>query len=91
MMTELFGWLVAGTFIGCVIIYGWPIFLLVAVVAFIGWCIGKAIEHIDGQASAARKSRDELVSRADRQHAQIMSGDEIGGTYGIYQPPRGLR
>lgn len=90
-MTELAVWLVVGTFILAIFVYAWPILLLIAGVCVFGWLAGKCIQSIEDGIARNRETQNAIVARADHQHAQIMSGDEIGGTYGIYQPPVGLR
>lgn len=90
-MTELAVWLVFGTFILAVFVYAWPIFVLIGAVCIVGWIAKNCLESIDRNRCMEQDRNAALVARADQQHQQIMSGDEIGGTYGIYQPPVGLR
>lgn len=65
----------------------WPVLAVVALV----WV---AVKLVNRQAAIRQCRRDELAAiakRADKQHRKIMAGDDVGGTYGDYLPPKGLR
>lgn len=68
-----------------------PFLLLIGALALVAWIAGGVINTIGHHSHVAAAKRAALASRADRQHQKIMSGDVIGGTYGDYLPPKGLR
>lgn len=65
--------------------------LVIAAFAAVVW-VAARIAKAYGLSLQLRRDRiAAVVARADRQHQQIMSGDEIAGTYGDYLPPPELR
>ena len=62
--------------------------LLAAVVltVVVARLIGKWLARRDDRAVAARRRDAELCARADRQHAQVLAGDQLAGVYGDYPP-----
>lgn len=68
-----------------------PAILILILLAVVVTAVGIGVETLK-EAIAYRRSETEMViHRANRQHRQIVSGDLIGGTYGEYLPPAGLR
>lgn len=67
-----------------------PLLVIAAVAAMVWLAVRIARAH--GVSLQLRRDRvAAVVARADRQHQQIMSGDQIAGTYGDYLPPPELR
>ena len=90
-MSDLLLLLFIGGLIGSVVINAWPILLLIAGVALAGWLFKLLIDAVEDGLDKHRQQESDLIARADAQHRQIMEGNDIAGTYGIYQPPPGLR
>lgn len=89
-MGELLVWLIAGA-----LLYGafvaltalWPL-ILAGLVVWVG------VKWLKRQQAIRQCRLDELAQiarRADKQHKKIMTGDDAGGTYGDFMPPKGLR
>jgi nitrate/nitrite transporter NarK len=62
---------------------GWII--LFAAVAAVVWVCRRGYDEQERIAAAKQRRLDELVARADQQHAWTMSGDDRG-LYGEYPP-----
>lgn len=77
--------------IAIIIWHALPILLLIVAVALIAWLVGGLLNIAGHHSHIKAAKRKALIARADRQHHKIMSGDLIGGTYGEYLPPNGLR
>lgn len=90
-MTGLVGWLFIGGLIGMIVLYGWPIFVAVAGLSAGIWMMHRIAAGIRADLDRHRAEITAVIKRADRQHNQIIAGDEIGGTYGQYLPPQSLR
>lgn len=76
----------------CVLLQAvWPYLLAVVVLFIAGLVLLGVIDTNQNRLYAEQQAQRDLIARADQQHQQIMEGDEIGGTYGEYLPPDGLR
>jgi hypothetical protein len=89
-MGGLILWLVIAVPILAAIQIMWPV-----IVFFAGlWLLLQAMKGCYGfwrhKTIVAAATRRAVVARADAQHAAIMRGDIVAGTYGNYQPPKGL-
>lgn len=90
-MAELMVWLlIAGLIVG-IVIAAWQLILFLVAVAFGLWALSKAVKAIVRGLGRSRRERQAIIGRAERQHQLIMSGDDVGGTYGDYLPPESLR
>lgn len=90
-MTELMVWLlIAGLIVG-IVIAAWQLFLFLAAVALVLWALSKAVKAAVKSLRRRRGEKQAIITRAERQHQLIMSGDDVGGTYGDYLPPPSLR
>jgi hypothetical protein len=70
---------------------GWKLFAGVAVIWLAAWLIKGWIDAHRINRQYQRDCDKALIRRADEQHNQILSGQTKKGTYGRYQPPKGLR
>ncbi len=77
--------------IGIIVAALWKFVAVIAFVALIGWVIGKTAAGTQSAIERRNAYVTAVIKRADKQHNQIMSGQTKKGTYGIYQPPKGLR
>ncbi len=82
--------LLLGT-IGVVVSAVAPFLVFLIIAAGITWMLVAVAQEADKQRNAKLMQKFSLLNRADKQHNQIMSGNLESGTYGIYQPPKGLR
>lgn len=83
--------MVVGVFILAAIQLLWPMLLAAAGIA-LGFLALRAISNsLSSMIDAHRATVTSVIKRADEQHSLILSGDEIGGTYGNYLPPPDLR
>lgn len=71
--------------------YMWGFYIFCAAIWALWWSARKLEDTAVNRYEASRKYRAGLIDRANKQHQQIMQGDEINGTYGQYLPPKGLR
>lgn len=71
--------------------YMLPFLIGIAVLAALFWAAGKATDVWLSRRQSSSAARNAIAARADRQHSQILSGDLVGGVYGEYLPPTGLR
>ena len=90
-MGELIVWLIVGALIYAAITALLPLILIIAGSIAALYTMRFIYEFIYDRKAAVRQKRQALIARADHQHRLIMAGDDIGGVYGEYLPPRGLR
>ena len=67
-----------------VVKFAWLLAALVATVV-VARLLGAWLARRDDRAVAARRRDAELCARADRQHALVLAGDDLG-VYGQYPP-----
>jgi len=65
----------------------WWVLVALAGALVLGRVIGGWLARRDDRAAARRRRDAELCARADRQHAQVLAGDERG-VYGGYPAAR---
>lgn len=70
--------------IGFVGAYFWQILTIICLVLLAKWAVEGVEVLREEQAGIAERER-RLIARADRQHQQVMSGDEAG-IYGAFPP-----
>lgn len=89
-MTDLALFLFIGGLVAAFAAAAWPLLVIVAIFALAAWltriCVKGMVEHFEN----ADETPD-IVRRCDEQHAHIMAGNDVAGTYGAYLPPPGLR
>lgn len=90
-MGGLILWLVIGVPILAAIQVLWPAILFFAVLWLTLKILQGAYNWHQHNAHIAAAQRRALITRADQQHTMMMRGDTLGGTYGDYLPPPGLR
>lgn len=90
-MGELLAFLFLVATVCIIVIATWKIFALIGAVLLVASAITGIIKAGDTGLQRRRQRESALIARADKQHNQIMSGDEINGTYGEYLPPPELR
>lgn len=71
--------------------YMLPFLIGIGVLAAIFWAAGKGLDGWLSRRHSTAAAHKAVAARADTQHNKIMSGDLIGGVYGEYLPPAGLR
>ena len=90
-MGELMVWLIIGALLYMVITALLPILVIGAVILVALVLLRLIYDTYSSRKTAIRRNNQALIDRADHQHRLIMAGDDIGGVYGEYLPPRGLR
>lgn len=56
-----------------------------SIVSLMLWALYQS-PHLRAQRAAQRAALARLIKRADKQHTQILFGNEKAGTYGIFPP-----
>jgi hypothetical protein len=87
MLWTVLGW----SLILALLLEGWKILAGIAVVWFAAWLLKGWIDTYYINRDYQHGREQAIIRRADQQHNQIVSGQTKKGTYGIYQPPKGLR
>lgn len=90
-MGDLIAGILAITLIWVIVQAIWPVLAVMAAAALLALLVYGIAGFVGHHAHITVARRRAISSRADRQHQLIMSGDTIGGTYGEYLPPAGLR
>lgn len=80
-MKQLIGFLLV---VGLILVY-WKWIVAIVVVVLIIRALPVALREWQAEQAARRARLDELVTRADREHAQVMAGDEQG-IWGRFPP-----
>lgn len=72
--------------VAIIIWHALPILAVMAGVAVVAWILLRIVNSIEARWEKRKKDRSDLINRAERQHQQLMDGDENGGVYGEYPP-----